>query len=537
MAGTPKGEGFLYKAQGERGKRGILLAPAGASKSPPTVTLADGSTLTGKYINTLHGRHQFLFGTAILGQKDVTLTYNGSTSVLADTNRSYETDSPGDGWTYRNKGDLGQASGGGGAAPGQGAFAPIGSGYQPGSNFGGGFGGGQAAPTFTDAASLEFGQIAAQPIPMPNYQPIDPRVYTQEQAAINSQQYLNNLQLSQAAAMGFASTEQQINNSFAPAQSALQQGLVGQENQFNQGQVANANQFNPGQVSQANSYNRGELAQAIDSSGLPIRDTVSENLDRARQLSKGFLPTTIEDRAFEMAARSKAGDALVSKGLGTGSFLQSAIDKYTIGERLNLAQQGSADAQNWLNQGVKLLVDSPIKYNPLLSSPLTAKVSQDVRGMTSFSPGGAQQAEQGNINTLTTQRPGESLQTLDVQKQFRANLENQTNMFNSSQGVAVAQYNNTGNFQQQLTQLNNDQQSALLSYNFAQNVANYVNSQYQQQLANYGYSQGFGQQPGSAQSGTPQLGSTQRGGLPQSGVAPSSSLGTNPSTSTVFTQR
>ena len=420
------------------------------------------------------------------------------------------------------KGAIGSSPAGGG-----GMGAPVG-GYIPGSTFGGGFAGGQAAPTFTDASSLQFQSVMPQPIPQTQYQPIDPRVYAQTVAPQNRMEYLNNLQLSQMSALGFANTEAAVNQRFGPEQSALQMGMATAENQYNQTQVAGANQFNPSQVSTANKFNRSELSAAIDESGIPVKELLDENLTRTRQLSKGFLPTTIEDRAYEMAARSKAGDALVAKGMGTASFMQNAIDKYTVGERLGLMQQGSADAANWLNMGVKLLVDAPVKYNPLLSSPLTAKTSQDIRGVTSFSPGAAQQAEQGNLSGLTMMQPGQSLGMFNQDRQYRETLATNIAQFNSTQGVGVQQFNATGNFQQQLTQLSTDQNNAASAWQFSQNVANQVNAQYQQQLANYAYSQGYGQ------SGT----SPTVLGNQQSGVAPTSSLSANPnaSNSAVFRQ-
>lgn len=410
------------------------------------------------------------------------------------------------------------------AAPNK-AAGQIGGGYNAGgSNFGGGYGGGQALPTFTDASSLAFQPVSVPQIPIPNYQPIDPQVYTQQVGAQNRSEYLTNLGLSQAAALGFTNTEAKGIASFAPQQEALQQSLVSNENQFNQGQVANANRFNPGQISTANSFNRGELDSSINSSGLPIRDVITEGLSRARQLAKGFLPTSIEDRAFEQAARAKAGDNAVASGLGTSSFTQNAIDKYTIGERLNLAQYGSNEVDKYLTQGVKLLVDSPIKYNPLLSSPQSAKISQGLNSNPSFSVGGAQQAEQGNINQLTSLTPGASLSLYDQQRQYRAQLENNINQFNVSTSLGAQQFNSTGNFNQQLTQLSNDQTNASKAFNFAQTTANYVNQQYQQQLAQYAQSQGYSSAPY-----VPTVIQAD-GSRASSGVAPTSSLGQNPST-------
>lgn len=497
--------------------KGVVFLVKGA-KEAPTITLADGRTITGKYLNSEDGQHQYKFGIGPQEAQGAKITYGGVTTSALDFaggRAEYRTENGG-------LSGIDQAPNkalrGGGSIPG---------GYNAGgSNFGGGFGGGQALPTFTDASSLFFNPVSVPQIPIPNYQPIDPQVYSQQVGMQNRGEYLTNLGLSQSAALGFANTENQGLASFAPKQSALQQQLVSQENNFNQGQVQQANVFNPSQVSTANRFNQNELDSAINSSGLPIRDVISEGLTRARQLAKGFLPTTIEDRAFEQAARAKAGDNAVANGLGTSSFTQNAIDKYTVGERLNLAQYGSNEVDKYLNQGVKLLVDSPIKYNPLLSSPLSARTSQDIRGIPSFSIGGAQQAEQGNVNQLTTLTPGASLSLYDQQRQYRAQLENNVNQFNTSTSLGAQQFNSTGNFNQQLTQLSNDQTNASKAFNFAQTTANYVNQQYQQQLASYAQSQGFSNAPYAGQSAvTP-------------AVQPTAPLGQTPtpSNSTVFRQ-
>ena len=510
----------IYKPESNQGP--AFLTPT--SGSAPTITLANGQVVTavpgnkvgGSFYN--EGRYKWIFPRSVLGQSG-TISYNGESTALESTNQSYEGSSM-QNWKARAKGSVG-SGGGGGAAGGAG-----GGGYVPGSTFGGGFAGGQAAPTFADASSLFFKPVSVPAIPIPGYTPIDPQVYAQQVAGQNRGEYLTNLGLSQAAALGFTNTEVQGLGKFSPQASALQQSLVSSENAFNQGQVANANLFNPTQIVASNQFNKSQLDASIMASGLPIRETITEGLDRARQLSKGFLPTTLEDRAFEMAARSKAGDALVAKGLGTSSFTQNAIDKYTIGERLNLAAIGTSQAASYLEQGVKLLVDSPIKYNPLLSSPLSAKASQDVRGTPSFSVGATQQAEQGNIGQATMMTPSASLSLYDQQRQYRAQLENNVNQFNANLDFNSQTFNSTGNFNQQLTQLSSDQTNASQAYNFAQTNANYVNGIYQQQLASYAQSQGFAYGGGTA------IPAASYG----SGISPTAPLSSGPGLSPAYRQ-
>lgn len=467
---------FIYKPSTSKGP---VFLHSGGRSDPPTITLPDGTVIKAKYINTIDegkgANSQYVFPPSVLNKQGAILSFEGKTQTLGNSNMSYRGNEIGS-LSESSKGAIGSASGGG---------------YGGGNTFGGGYGGGNALPTFVDASSLQAGQVVAQPVPRPDYSVVDPLAFAQTAGAQNKATYLDNLQTSQQAALNYIGTELQGNAQFAPGASALQQSIASGENTFNRGEIGVANTFNPTQVTPANAFNRSELDASIKASGLPVREIITENLDNARQRAKGFLPTSMEDRAFEMAARSQAGDSLVSRGLGTSTFTQNAIDKYTIGERLALSQQGQADANTWLSAAAKMLIDSPIKYNPLLSSPLGAKASQDISGRPSFSAGAAQQAEQGNLTGLTTMTPGQALSALDAQKQFGANLSNNVNQFNSSQNVAVQGTNVTNDLNVQLQKLANDIRNAGLAYNSAQNIAKTVSGQRQQTQAMNAYQQGI----------------------------------------------
>jgi hypothetical protein len=451
---TPDGRSETVTAGGAKGHQGWkaqskLISSGLPEGSTISYTSSDGSINESYNITTGGGkRHEFAFG------------------------------SP-DPITVSDKGALGSFGGGGG--------------YQSGSTFGGGFVNGVASPTFVDASGLAFNPVIAQPVPLPDYQNVDPLTYTQQVGDFNRANYLSNLGVSQQSALGMIGTEFAGLSQFAPQASLLQQQLASSENQFNQGQVSQANTFNPSQVSAANIYNRDQFNQAIDASGAPIRQTIQEGLADARQRAKGFLPTSIQDKAFEMAARSQAGDSSVSAGLGTSAFTQNAIDKYTINERLNLAREGQADAQTWMSNAASLLIDAPIKYNPLLSQPLTARTSQDVRGMPTVSGAQLQQSEQANLGNLSSMSPAQAASMKVQQNQFGANLQNNVNQFNSQLGFNAQAINSQYDFAAQLQKLSVDGANASAAYGFAQNVASNAFNRYQQEAANYqAQSQGAG---------------------------------------------
>lgn len=495
---TPKGQGFIYKAAGDKGKRGVFLTPQGGSRTPPVAVLPDGTKITGKYINTNEGRHQFLFGNDILGQKDVKIIYDGDEGVLPDGNLSYETDSISGGFKYRAKGDL--AGGGAGGSGG----VPIGAG---GANFGGGVdNAGNAIPTNTDASSLQAGQSEVGPLEIPPYIPIDPKTYAQMYAAYNREEIAKNLADAQNDALSLIGTESQGNRQFAPDAAALQQGIASQENNFNRGEIATSNQFNPTQVSDANAFNKQSFNDAIDSSGLNIRSTITGRLEDSSRMAKGFLPTSLEDRAFEMAARSTAGDSLQARGLGTSAFTQNAIDKYTIGERLNLMQQGNQQVDQWLSKGAALLIDSPIKYNPLLQQPNSGKVSQDIRGLPSLSGSQLAGSQFGTRNSLTTMTPSQALSNSIQQDQFKTNTDLDLGKFNKTNEIQQGQFNITNNLNVDIAKLNNDAQIARANYLYAQEAVARARAERTQQRArqanNIGASTQGNQQTTTAPDGT-----------------------------------
>lgn len=528
---------YLYKAAGDKGKRGIFLVPSEGPKSAPVATLPNGQTITGRYINTNEGRHQFTFGNDLFGVKDVKISYNGQTTTLPDPTLSYEGSSLGN-WKYRAKGDLsgaGAGSGGGGApisaggagvggggyslTPGAGGV--YGAGMNVGSTFGGGYDAqGNPIPTFTDASGLGVGQINpgtvnVPPVSIPPYVPIDPMAFGQVYAQYNRGELQKNYQAAQDQALGLINTEAQGVRQFAPQSEVLQQALARNENQFNQGEIAGANAFNPTQVASANNFNRAGFEQNLDAAGIPIRSTIQGGLANATRLANGFLPTTLEDRAFEIAARTNAADSLQAKGFGTSAFSQNAIDKFTIQERLGLMQTGVAQQDQFLARGAQLLLDSPIKYNPLLNQPNTSRVSQDIRGTPTLSGSQLGITQQGRADNYTLSTVPQAMQSATQQAQFKSQLDFNLGTFNANLALNQGEFNVTTDFNAQsanvgnnlkidLTKLQNTANNATLVSNYTAAAAQRAQQAY---LAGLATAAGGIGQTGSI--GTPQGGMAQ----------------------------
>lgn len=457
--------GYLYKP--DTGKGPVFIVPNDGP--PPTITLANGQTVTavkgdkrgGVYRG--HEGYQWVFPRDILNQAG-TFNINGETIEVTSTNSAYQGASVAS-LKPRAKGSLGSGS--------TGSY-----GGTPGENFGGGYdSAGNPVPTFVDPANLSAGTQNVAPIVLPPYQKVDAQTFAQNYAPFNRDQISQNFQMAQQQALDLAGLEMEVQNRFAPQSAVLQQNLAAGENVFNQGQTAGANQFNSGQVSNSNAFNRGELNTAIDASGLPIRDVVNEQLGTGRQLAKGFLPTSIEDRAFEMTARSKAADAFATSGLGTSAFTQNAIDKYTIGERLNLMQSGNSMVDQWLSKGASLLLDAPIKYNPLLNQPNGGRVSQDIRGI----PGAnAQSVAQNNASAINagTLLPTSTAFSSEVQQnQFKSTQDFNVAVQNQNTEANQQQFNIGNALKVDLTKLQQIVNNANLANQYGTSAANRAQNQ------------------------------------------------------------
>jgi hypothetical protein len=457
--------GYLYKP--DTGKGPVLIVPNDGPA--PTITLANGKTISAVKGNTRggvyqgHEGYQWVFPNDILGQAG-TFNINGETIEVTSTNSAYQGASV-SGMKPRQKGSLGSGS-------------VTSTGGTPGTTFGGGYdSAGNPVPTFVDSSGLQAGVQNVAPIVLPPYQHVDPRAFAENYAPFNRDQLTQNMQMAQQQALDLAGLETEVQSRFAPQASVLQQSLAANENVFNQGQTAGANTFNSGQVSTSNTFNRGELNTAIDASGLPIRDVVNEQLTTGRNLAKGFLPTTIEDRAFEMTARAKAADAFSASGLGTSSFTQNAIDKYTMGERLNLMQSGNAMVDQWLSKGAALLLDAPIKYNPLLNQPNGAKVSQDIRGL----PGAnAQSVAQNNASAINagTLLPTSAAFSSEVQQnQFKSTQDFNVAVQNQNTEASQQKFNIGNALNVDLTKLQSIVANANLANQYGASAANRAQKQ------------------------------------------------------------
>lgn len=422
---------FIYKAEGERGKRGIFLSPQESTREAPYAILPDGTRINSKYINTLEGRNQFLFGDAILGQQGVKIVYEGKEIDLEDSNKSYEGNNPYDGWTYRNKGDLGSGGGGGmggGSYPGSLSPFPFGAGMSP------GYLGGQYP---------FFQPISYVPINIPDYDLLDPEEYGKKFGEFTRNELTKNFGTSKQFALEALDLELQNFKGYVPAASALKRSQTALDNLFNQAQ----------------------RTTQIESTIPDILKNLKDQEGRAQRLLTGRLPNALEDEALSVAARSEAADASRSRGFGVGSGASTNLsDRLSARERLQISQYGEQLLSSNQSAQVNLRL-APTSYsqageqinvNPTVSP--TQALSGFMNLATNVATIPAQQAFSGIIN----------------QRQFGANLANNVNQFNASNQLNTDMFNAENVYASQLGFFNYNQ-------GFAANLAGLGTAEINQQ--------------------------------------------------------
>ena len=368
----------------------VLLVPSDSSGGAPTITTPDGKTYTGKFINDNEGRKQYSFPAELVGMQNLKVSYGGQTGTIADGKVSYEGSSI-SGWDARAKGSLGSAGGFGGYDPsqvGQYGFAPA--------NVEGLF----PSPTFAN-----FDSIQTAPYKFTN--PFD---FAKKFGEFNRTELRKNYDQSKEFGLEALDTELKGLQGFAPAAAALQRSEVALDNTFNQ----------------------AERTRQIQGTLPEVPGQLTRQGERAETYATGKLPSSIEDRAYEVASRSRAADLSSAGGFGAqSSVARKTSDLMSAEQRLNLSKYG--DQLLTSNIGTKAgLLLAPTEY---------ANAGSQIRVMPTADA--ATRAAQlfGEINNQTLVSTTNALSNVTQQRQFQTNLEQQTRQFNASGNFAESQFN------------------------------------------------------------------------------------------------
>ena len=390
---------YIYKAEGDRGKKGIFLTPQEDRRGSPVAVLSDGTRIPGRYVNTNEGRHQYLFGDDILGQQGVTIEYNGQNIALEDSNKSYEGNNPYDGWEYRAKGDLGSGGGGSFQYGGGGNFtpgsAPGGFAYYP----------GYLGDSFPSPVLVNYNPISAAP-----YKFTDVKKFAQKFGGFNREQIRKNFDLSKDLALEELNTELQGLESFVPAASALKRTQIAKDNIFNQ----------------------DERTAQVDRALPGVRGQLDDQAARADAYARGRAPDDVTDRALELNVRSAAADRATAGGFGSSSSVaRKASDLMSAETRIGLSQYGDQLTTSNIATRSNLYL-APTEYS-------------DAGGQVRVSPEvgagrlAAQALSETNANTLIN--PATGLANTIQQEQFTTSNENQTRQFNASNQLSADSFN------------------------------------------------------------------------------------------------
>lgn len=380
---------FIYKPGTYKGP--VVLVPSEGSRTPPVITLPDGRTITGQYLNTNEGRHQFVFPRELYQYTDLQVSYGGQTGTIADGKISYEGNNI-SGWSARDKGSLGSSGGsGGGYDPtqvGQYGFAPA--------NVEGLF----PSPTFANFDSIETAP----------YKFTNPFDFAKKFGEFNRTELRKNYDQSKEFGLEALDTELKGLQGFAPAAAALQRREVSLDNTFNQ----------------------EERTRQIEGTLPGVRGQLDAQGTRAETYAGGKLPSSIEDRAFEVASRSRAADLSSAGGFGAGSgAARKASELMSAEQRLNLSKYGDS----LLTQNIGT------KANLLLAPTEYANAGSQIRVMPTADA--ATRAAQlfGEINNQTMVSATNALGNVTQQRQFQTSLEQGTREFNASGEFNESQFN------------------------------------------------------------------------------------------------
>jgi len=380
--------------------KGVVIL--GNTKSPPpTVKLANGQTITGQYLNSENGLHQFKLGIGPQEATGMVVNYEGHSSPALDFRGGQA--------EYRT--ESGTVSGLN-QAPNKAVYGGVGG--------GGGMGGMGPVP---------FGQYGMGPanltgmFPSPfltNYQPIqsapykftDAKKFAEKFGAFNRGELAKNYNQSRDFALDTLGTELQSLRGYVPAASALKRQETAADNVFNQQQ----------------------RTQQLDSALPEVRGQLQAQGQRAETYANGRIPDPVQDRAYELGVRSGAADIAAAGGFGArSSVARKASDLMSARERLGIAQAGEGLLTGNINQRAQIEL-APTEYS---------NAGGQVNVMPSQSFSQLQGNNFGQINQNTLLSTPTAYQGQIQQNQFTTSQEQGTRTFNASNTLQNDQFNAT----------------------------------------------------------------------------------------------
>lgn len=390
---------IVYKPATSKGP--VFLSDGGPASKPPTITLADGTVVTGKYLNTVNegqgANSQYVFPTSVLGQKGAKLSFNGQTQTLDDTNSSYRGGAVG-ALSPSSKGAIG----------GEGSDG-VPSGDEPGNI---GFGSFPAKQNFPGVTLANYSPISSAP-----YNFTDPTTFAQQYGAASRAEQTKNFNLGSDMALSTLDTELKSLQAFAPAASALKQSLTSADNTFNQ----------------------ARRTQQVNSTLPGATDALNAQAGRAATYATGSLPDAQQDKALELGIRSSAADQAASGGFGaSSSAARKDSDLISAADRLQIAQYGESLTSSNITQRANLLL-APTEYS---------NAGSEINVNPSVSAGQLIPSFTSQANSYAALPVSTALASNTQQNEFTTSQQQATNTFNASNELGLSEFNagNTNTF-------------------------------------------------------------------------------------------
>lgn len=465
---------FIFKPQPDNPSKGpVFLAPAEGTRQPPVFTLPNGQTITGQYINTNEGRHQWAVPREVIGMQNIQVSYGGQTGVIQSGAISYEGSDIG-GWQAREKGSIGSASGMGGPIPvGQYGFAP---GYVP----------------FPGATYGQFNSI-----PGASYTPEDPIKFAKKYGKFSRNQIKKNQKLANELALDQLDLELEGLQRFAPeantlrmqenarleqqfrdetakneelrretnkAQSQLRRDEISLNEDLRREEIGKNVPLKRDITAADNAFNQAQRTQMVDQALPGARRQLDEQASRAESYASGRAPDSVIDRALEISSRSRSADMAAAGGFGPQSgAARNLSDVMSAERRIQLSQYGDQLLSGNINQRAALEL-APTAYSDAgMQVQIEPRFSTDVTFSTEagFSTGAGFSRDSGvqlNPSVSPASLASNNLQMfnqygmLDAgtafsgtvqQSQFGANMTQRTQEFNA-QGEMQESFANAG---------------------------------------------------------------------------------------------
>lgn len=300
-----------------------------------------------------------------------------------------------------------------------------------------------------------------QPVYHPtNYDPIQAAAYNQTDPAAYGQQYGKAVtgqfdqNFNQSGQMGLSQVNTELKGleSFAPATQALQQRLTSADNQSNQA-----------------------ARSAQVASTLPgVQANLNAQTTQAGIYASGNLPDSIQNNLFSQGANSQGADSATASGFGGNSIASARSQNLlNVNQRLQLSQYGNGLVENNSTAQQQLNM-APMEYN---------SAGSQIKIMPTMSAAQNQTNQQNMLNPQNLISSTTALASKVGQEQYKTNLQQETNKFNSVNTLQNDQFNAQNQYGADLNMFNynNGYLNSLQGAQQAevnQNQANYQQQQY-----------------------------------------------------------